>query len=89
MARCLHATQEVRVQFPDSSHKAFSFVSNLNSRHQWKIHRYLYTKDICDVILQYLVDNGNESVGFLERKIIEENSTKKIQENFAYLIIPW
>ena len=37
------------------------FVSYLNSRHQWKnpkFHRYLYIKYICDVINQYLRDQG-------------------------------
>ena len=37
------------------------------------LHRYLYIKDICEVIIQYLVDNGNQSVHYLQRKIIEEN----------------
>ena len=37
------------------------------------VHRYLYIKDICDVIIQYNVHNGNQSVHYLQRKIIEEN----------------
>ena len=37
------------------------------------LHRYLYIKDICDVIIQYKGHNGNESVHYLLRKIIEEN----------------
>ena len=37
------------------------------------LHRYLYIKDICDVIIQYKVHNGNQSVYYLQRKIIEEN----------------
>ena len=37
------------------------------------LHRYLYIKDICDVIIQYIVHNGNQSVHYLQRKIIEEN----------------
>ena len=37
------------------------------------LHRYLYIKGICDVIIQYLVDNGNQSVHYLLRKIIEDN----------------
>ena len=38
-----------------------------------RIHRYLYIKDICDVIIQYKGHNGNESVHYLLGKIIEEN----------------
>ena len=38
-----------------------------------RVHRYLYIKDICDVIIQYKGHNGNESVHYLLRKIIEEN----------------
>ena len=59
VARCWHSTWEGGVQFPAQADKAFSFVSYLNSRHQWKkpqIHRYLYIKNICDVITQYLGD---------------------------------
>ena len=37
------------------------------------LHRYLYIKDICDIIIQYLKVNGNQSVHYLQRKIIEEN----------------
>ena len=59
VARFWHATRETGVQFPVGAFKAFSFVSYLNSRHQWKnpkFHRYLYIKYICDVIIQYLGD---------------------------------
>ena len=59
VARCWHSMREGGVQFPARADKAFSFVSYLNSRHQWKkpqIHRYLYIKNICDVITQYLGD---------------------------------
>ena len=37
------------------------------------LHRYLYIKDICDVIIQCKGHNGNESVHYLLGKIIEEN----------------
>ena len=38
-----------------------------------RVHRYLYIKYICDVIIQYKGHNGNESVHYLLGKIIEEN----------------
>ena len=73
LARLFHLSQISKVDISGTIHK---------------IHRYLYIKDICDVIIQYKGHNGNESVHYLQRKIIEENWAK-IQENWAYLIIPW
>ena len=35
VARCSHVAREAGVPFPTGTYQAFSFVSNLNSRHQW------------------------------------------------------